>query len=75
MSIFIVRPCRLPYLIIFRCSAANEIIRTVTEDKFKEALNIRPDYDEHEHKYIRHFPFDDMTPFYPSDIQRVTKIE
>jgi len=29
---------------IFRCSA-NEIIRTVSEEKFKEALNIRPDYE------------------------------
>jgi len=35
---------------IFRCSATNKIIRRVSEDKFKEALNIRPKY-----KYSAYF--------------------
>jgi len=42
MPVFIIRPCT-------RCLATNEIIRRESKDKFKEALNIRPDY-EYEYK-------------------------
>jgi len=31
-----------------KCSAANEIICRISENKFKEALNVRPDYYEYE---------------------------
>jgi len=41
---------RLFLKFIFRCSVVNEIIRKASENKFKEALNIRPDY-EYGHKY------------------------
>jgi len=44
------RPCTYGFLkFIFRCSVTNEKIRRVSKDKFKEALNIRPDY-EYEYK-------------------------
>jgi len=49
MPVFIVKSCISGFLkFIFRCLVANEIIRRASEDKFKEALNIRPDY-EHGH--------------------------
>jgi len=53
MPVFIVRLCTKGFLkFIFRCSAVNEIIHRVSKDKFKEALNIRPNY-EYEYEIFR----------------------
>jgi len=36
---------RTANLSLDKCSAANEIICRISENKFKEALNVRPDYE------------------------------